>query len=78
MEFAELLLNETTMNVIKLRMKNENNSNFVFRVLSNWLSRDDDDPDEPAVPRTWEDLAQCMEDARLDGALVKTVRDTFC
>ena len=76
--FAELLLNNTTA-VDKLRKKNKGNDDmFVYELLKNWLSRNDDDPDDPAVPRTWEALAQCMQDAGLEGVLVKAVRDNMC
>ena len=75
-KFAELLLVDTAT-VIKLREENDDNM-FVHTVLSDWLSRDDDDPNDLAVPRTWKALAQCMEDAGLDKVLVQDVRDRFC
>ena len=75
--FAELLLRDTA--VKRLRKKNKGEDDvFVYEVLENWLSRNDDDTDDPAAPRTWEALVQCMEDAGLDGVLVKAVRDHFC
>ena len=76
-DFAELLLKETTT-VNKLRNENTSDDKFVRAVLRNWLSRIDDDPKDPALPRTWESLAQCMELAGLKGVLVEHVRDTFC
>ena len=76
-DFAELLLKETTT-VDKLRNENKRVENFVRAVLRNWLSRNDNDPKDPAVPRTWESLAQCMKLAGLEGVLVEHVRDTFC
>ena len=36
---------------------------FVRRVLDDWLSRDDRDPNDSAVPRTWSSLAECVSDA---------------
>ena len=50
--------------------------NFVRAVLRDWLSRDDDDSTDSAVPRTWAALAECVTDAGLDGALAKAIRDT--
>ena len=75
--FAELLLRDKTVD--KLRKKNvKDDDMFVYEILKNWLSRNDDDPYDPAVPRTWGALAQCMENAGLEGVLVKAVRDIFC
>ena len=76
-DFAELLLNETTT-VNKLRNENQEVDKFVRAVMKSWLSRSDDNHKDPAVPRTWEALAQCMEDAGMEGVLVELVRDTFC
>ena len=50
---------------------------FVRKVLRDWLSRDDDDHNDSAIPRTWEALAQCVTDAGLPGKLAKAIRDTF-
>ena len=75
-KFAELLLRDTAT-VIKLREENDDDM-FVHAVLSDWLSRDDEDPDDPAVARTWKSLAQSMEDAGLDSVLIQEVRDRFC
>ena len=74
--FAELLLRDTAT-VMKLREENDDDM-FVHAVLSDWLSRDDDDPNDLAVPRTWEALAQSMEDAGLNKVLVQNVRNRFC
>ena len=49
---------------------------FVREVLRDWLSRDDGDSTDSAVPRTWSALAECVSDAGLDGALAKAIRDT--
>ena len=49
---------------------------FVHEVLRDWLSRDDGDSTDSAVPRTWSALAECVSDAGLDGALAKAIRDT--
>ena len=45
---------------------------FVRTVLRDWLSRDDSDPNDLAVPRTWAALAECVTDAGLDGTLTRT------
>ena len=75
--FAELLLRDTAVKMIRKKNKGEDDV-FVYEVLENWLSRDDDNTDDPAVSRTWVGLIECMEDAGLDGILVKAVRDHFC
>ena len=61
---------------IHQRDSKDNADKFIRAVLKDWLSRDDGDPAVPAVPRTWEDLAQCITDAGLDGTLAKAIRDT--
>ena len=51
---------------------------FVRTVLRDWLSRDDSDPNDLAVPRTWAALAECVTDAGLDGTLTEAIRATYC
>ena len=46
---------------------------FVRTVLRDWLSRDDSDPNDLAVPRTWAALAECVTDAGLDGTLTRVM-----
>ena len=41
----------------------------------NGCNRDDDDHSEPAAPRTWAALAECVQDADLPVALAKAIRD---
>ena len=48
---------------------------FVREVLKDWLSHNDDDSKDPAVPRTWSSLAECISDAGLPGALTKDIND---
>ena len=48
---------------------------FVRKVLNDWLSRNDDDPNDTAVPRTWAALAECVTDAGLPGTLTKAIND---
>ena len=74
-DFAEMLLRN---DVLVKEYKNEykRKYNFVRAVLRDWLSRDDDNYSDSAVPRTWAALAECVTDAGLDGALAKAIRDT--
>ena len=78
LDFARKLLNDETTVQKLLKDYNNDDDMFIREVLGNWISRNDDDPDDPAVSRTWEALAQCIEDADLEGALAKAIRDTFC
>ena len=48
---------------------------FVRRVLDDWLSRDDRDPNDSAVPRTWSSLAECISDADLPGGLATAINE---
>ena len=74
-DFAYLLLRDDVQ-VRKLKSDyEENKDQFVRAVLKDWLSRDDSDSSDSAVPRTWEALAQCVTDAELDGTLVKAIRE---
>ena len=70
--FAHMLLRDT-VSVQKLQKKNQDDDEFVPAVLNEWLSRHN--PADGAVPRTWEALAVCVEEAGLDGTLAKAIRD---
>ena len=72
-DFACMLLNDDVQ-VNKFEKDYEKTDKFVREVLKYWLSRGDGDP---AVPRTWSALAQCVTDAGLPGKLAKEIRDTF-
>ena len=50
---------------------------FVRAVLRDWLSRADGVPADKAVPCTWGALAVCVEEAGLDEALAKAIRERF-
>ena len=54
-----------------MQRKNE----FVRRVLDDWLSCDDRDPNNSAVPRTWSSLAECISDADLPGDLATPINE---
>ena len=73
-DFAHKLLNHRST-VRKLQKNHTNDEEFIRAVLNNWLDRDDDDEQEESVPCSWEALIQCMNDAGLDGELVKILRD---
>ena len=73
-DLAHLLLRDD-VTVEELQMKNADNDLFVRAVLREWLNRADDDHNEPAAPRTWAALAECVQDADLPGALAKAIRD---
>ena len=73
-DLAHLLLQDE-LTVKKLKMNNTDNDQFVRAVLREWLDRDDDDDNDPAAPRTWAALAECIHDADLPGALAKAIRD---
>ena len=74
-DFAEMLLRNDVL-VREYQNEHKRKYNFVRAVLRDWLSRDDDDSTDSAVPRTWAALAECVTDAGLDGALAKAIRDT--
>ena len=74
-DFAEMLLRNAVL-VKEYQNEHKRKYNFVRAVLRDWLSRDDDDSTDSAVPRTWAALAECVTDAGLDGALAKAIRDT--
>lgn len=73
-DFVQMLFNDR-LTVRKLRKEHENDDEFVRAAFSKWLSRDDDNEDEESVPCTWEALIQCVNDAGLDGELVKDLRN---
>ena len=71
-----LLKDESSVRSIMASNKN-NLDKFLRAVFHNWLSRNDDDCDDPAFPRTWLALAFCVEatDEVELGTLVKAIRD---
>ena len=74
-DFAQVLLRD--VQCVKKHQSdcNGNKESFVREVLSDWLSRDDDNESDVAVPRTWKALADCVTKAGLEGALAKSIRD---
>ena len=72
-DFAHMLLKNDSLVGRYLTECGGDNNKFIRAVLRDWLSRDDDDDD--AVPRTWGDLATCVEDSGLPEALVKAIRE---
>ena len=75
LDFANMLLRDDVL-VRKYQNDHKEKDEFVRIVLGDWLSRDDDKPNDSAVPRTWAALAECVSDAGLAGALSKAIRDT--
>ena len=75
-DFASMLLRDEVI-VRKLQNEHKEKGEFVRIVLWDWLSRDDGDSTDSAVPRTWSALAECVSDAGLDGALAKAIRDSY-
>ena len=75
-DFASVLLRDDVI-VKKLQNEHKEKDDFVRIVLRDWLSRDDGDSTDSAVPRTWSALAECVSDAGLDGALAKAIRDSY-
>ena len=74
--FANMLLRDDRL-VRRYQNEHKEKDEFVQIVLRDWLSRDDDDSTDSAVPRTWAALAECVTDAGLDGALAKAIRDMY-
>ena len=68
-----LLKDDVLVNKYKKNYKEKDE--FVREVLNDWLSRDDDDPNDSAALRTWAALAKCITDADLPGALTKAIND---
>ena len=75
-DFAQVLLGDDQCVKKHESNCNGNKEDFVRKVLSDWLSRDDDNKSDAAVPRTWEALAECVTKADLDGTLAKSIRDS--
>ena len=75
-KFAHMLLKDDVQ-VRRYEMEYKEKDEFIRMILKDWLGRDDDDPTDSAVPRTWSALAGCITEAGLDGALAKAIRDTF-
>ena len=78
-DLATLLLgDDSVVRKLQLEYKDDNNA-FVRKMFDTWLNQDDDDSTRSAVPCTWEDLCQCVEDTPdLPGSLVKDIRDQLC
>ena len=74
-DFAHLLLNNS-IQVGRHRKQAACDDEFVRAVLGDWLSQHDGGSSaDEAIPCTWAALAECVEDAGLDGALAKAIRD---
>ena len=71
-DFAHMLLND---GVLVSKYEKKSKDEFIREVLKEWLSRNDDDPNDSAVPRTWSALAECVSAAGLDGTLTKAIND---
>ena len=77
-DFAhKLLKDDVLVSKYEKECKENSTDEFFRKVLKDWLSRDDDDPNDSAAPRTWAALAECVTDAGLPGALAKAIRDAF-
>lgn len=72
--FAHKLLRDSSV-VKKVEMSTKNKEELVPLVLYEWLDARNDDQTCKAAPRTWEALAQCVEQAGMDKGLVKHIRD---
>ena len=74
-DLATLLLqDDCTVRTLRREAKDDNM--FVRKVFDNWLSRDDEDSSDSAVPCTWEELCSCIEDTfDLPGSLIKEIKD---
>ena len=75
-DFAHVLLKDGVL-VSKYNTECKEKDEFVRKVLNDWLSWNDNDPNDLAAPRTWAALAECVTDAGLPGTLAKAIRDTF-
>ena len=60
-DFAYLLLNDQDNKHVP-SLEAPGNKKFLENVLKNWLSRDDNDKDDPAHPRTWKAFAYCLHE----------------
>ena len=74
-DFAEMLLRDEVL-VSRYQNEYKRKHNFVRAVLKDWLSRNDDNSTDSAVPRTWAALAECVTDAGLNGTLAKAIIGT--
>lgn len=72
-DFAHMLLKNDSQVERYLTECGSDKNKFIRAVLKDWLSRDDDD--DAAVQHTWGDLATCVEESGLPGALVKAIRE---
>ena len=73
-DLAHMLLKDDDL-VRRYQKECKDKNEFVRRVLDDWLSRDDRDPNDSAVPRTWSSLAECISDADLPGDLATPIND---
>ena len=73
-DFAHMLLKDDVL-VSKYEKEFKEKDKFVRETLKNWLSRNDDDPNDSAASRTWAALAECVTDAGLPGTLTKAIND---
>ena len=73
-DLAHMLLKDDDL-VRRYQKECKDKNEFVRRVLDDWLSRDDRDPNDSAVPRTWSSLAECISDADLHGDLATPINE---
>ena len=73
-DLAHMLLKDDDL-VRRYQKECKDKNEFVRRVLDDRLSRDDRDPNDSAVPRTWSSLAECISDADLPGDLATPIND---
>ena len=73
-DLAHMLLKDDAL-VRRYQKDCKDKNEFVRRVLDDWLSRDDRDPNDSAVPRTWSSLVECISDADLPGDLATAIND---
>ena len=73
-DFAHMLLKDDVL-VSKYEKEYKEKDVFARTVLKDWLSRNDNDATDSAVPRTWSALAECITDAGLPGTLTKAIID---
>ena len=72
-DFAHVLLNDDVL--VSKYEKESKKDEFVRKVVKDWLSHNDDDPNDLAASRTWPALAECVTDAGLPGTLTKAIND---
>ena len=73
-DLAHMLLKDDDL-VRRYQKECKDKNEFVRRVLDDRLSRDDRDPNDSAVPRTWSSLAECISDADLPGDLATPINE---